>query len=72
MYDFMSNVRNLKRGRVKNEFQLFLCLRNIFLARSAVKLFARCVLTEVRIHLCKLRRENIVLILAEVKVKNRI
>jgi hypothetical protein len=36
-----------------------------------VKLFARCALTEVRVRLCKLRRDNIVLILAEVQVKHR-
>jgi hypothetical protein len=36
-----------------------------------VKLSARCALTEVRVHLCKLRRDNIVLILTEVQVKNK-
>jgi hypothetical protein len=69
MYDFMLSIRSLKR--VKNEFQLFLCLSKSFPARSAVKLSARCALTEVRVHLCKLRRDNIVLILAEVQVKHR-
>jgi hypothetical protein len=36
-----------------------------------VKLSARCALTEVRVRLCKLRRDNTVLILAEVQVKHR-
>jgi hypothetical protein len=36
-----------------------------------VKLSARCALTEVRVRLCKLRRDNLVLILAEVQVKHR-
>jgi hypothetical protein len=56
---------------VKNEFQLFLCLSKSFPARSAAKLSARCALTEVRVHLCKLRRDNIVLIRAKVKVRQR-
>jgi hypothetical protein len=56
----------MKRGRVNNEFQLFLCLRKSFPARSEVKLFARCSLTEVRVRLYKIRRDNIVLIPAEV------
>jgi hypothetical protein len=71
MYDFMLNVWNLKRGRVKDEFQLFLYLSKSFPARTAVKLSTRCVLTEVKVHLCKLRRDNIVLIIAKVKVKHR-
>jgi hypothetical protein len=37
-----------------------------------VKLFARCALIEVKVHLCKLRRDNIVIILAEVKVRHKI
>jgi hypothetical protein len=37
-----------------------------------VKLSARCTLVEVRVHLWKLRRDNIVLILIEVQVKNMI
>jgi hypothetical protein len=61
----------MKRGRVKNEFQLFLCLSKGFPARSAVKLSTRCALTEVRVHICKLRRDNLVLILIEVKVEHR-
>jgi hypothetical protein len=36
-----------------------------------VKLSARCALIEVRVRLCKLRRDNIVLILVEVQVKHR-
>jgi hypothetical protein len=56
---------------VGNEFQLFLCLSKSFLARSAVKSFARYALTEVRVRLCKLRRDNTILILAEVQDKNR-
>jgi hypothetical protein len=35
-----------------------------------VKLSARCALTEARVHLCKLRRDNIFLILVEVQVKH--
>jgi hypothetical protein len=35
-----------------------------------VKLSARCALTEVIVRLCKLRRDNIVLILVEVQVKH--
>jgi hypothetical protein len=56
---------------VKNEFQLFLCLSKSFPTRSAMKLSARCALIEVRVRLCKLRRDNIVLIHAEVQVKHR-
>jgi hypothetical protein len=36
-----------------------------------MKFSARCALTEVRVHLCKLRRDNIALILLEVQVKHR-
>jgi hypothetical protein len=36
-----------------------------------VKLFARCALIEVRVRLCNLKRDNIVLILIEVEVKHR-
>jgi hypothetical protein len=34
-------------------------------------MFARCALIELRVRLCKLRRDNIVLILVEVQVKHR-
>jgi hypothetical protein len=61
----------MMRGRVRNEFQFFLCLSKGFPARSAVKLSARCALTEVRVRLYNLRRDNIVLILAGVKVNHR-
>ena len=71
MYDFTFNVLNMKRGRVRNEFQLFLCLSKSFPARSAVKLSARCALTKVRVRLYKLRRGNLVHILTEVQVKHR-
>jgi hypothetical protein len=36
-----------------------------------VKLSARCALTEVKVRLCKLRRDSIVLILAGVQDKHR-
>jgi hypothetical protein len=64
-------MKSEERERVKNEFQLFLSLSKSFPARSAVKLSTRCALTEVRVHLCKLRRDNIFLILVEVQVKHR-
>jgi hypothetical protein len=35
-----------------------------------VKLSARCALTEVRVRLCKLKRDKIVLILAKVQVRH--
>jgi hypothetical protein len=49
---------------------LFLCLSKSFLARSATKLSARCALIEVIVHLYKLRRDNLVLILIEVQVEH--
>jgi hypothetical protein len=56
----------MKRGRIENEFQLFLYLSKSFPARSAVKSSTRRALMEVRVCLYKLRKDNTVLILAEV------
>jgi hypothetical protein len=61
----------MKRGSVRNDFQLFLSLSKSFPTRNVVKLSAGCALTEVRVRLYKIRRDNIVLILAEVQVKDR-